>query len=399
MQYSINKSFQGLKFYCESEGFKGWDPYDGLNSKLFNATPLRAWGLARMAWIQGFKRSPINFRKLLKVPKGYNAKGIGLFLSGYCNLYKIAESGNTDYGTIKELLEKIEFLANLLLELKTEGYSGACWGYNFDWESKAFFLPKKTPTVVATSFVVDALLKAYEVTKNENYLKTTISSADFVLNDLNRIEKENDLYMFSYSPLDNRAVYNATLLGTRLLSQIYSYSKNEAHKKAAFISAKAVCFKQKENGAFPHSDQVGDKWRDSFHTGFKIESLAVYQKHCNDFSFQENIEKGIGYWRENFFLPDGTAKYYDHSTFPIDLHCAAQSMLTLYRTGEMKKQERLSKKILQWTIQNMQSKRGYFYFQKKPRFLNRIAYMRWPNAWMFYGMSFYLLYQQGNDKN
>ena len=26
-----------LKKYCEKENFKGWDPYDGLNSKIFNA--------------------------------------------------------------------------------------------------------------------------------------------------------------------------------------------------------------------------------------------------------------------------------------------------------------------------------------------------------------------------
>src|SRR5699024_8318094 len=119
--------------------------------------------------------------------------------------------------------------------LQNEDYSGACWGYNFDWESKAFFLPNNTPTIVATSFVSDALLKAYDITKREEYLNLAISSADFVMKDLNRIKKENDLYMFSYSPVDVRAVYNATLLATRLLSQLYPYSKNEEHKKAAFI--------------------------------------------------------------------------------------------------------------------------------------------------------------------
>ena len=31
----------------------------------------------------------VNFRKLFLVPKDYNAKGIALLLSGYCNLYNI----------------------------------------------------------------------------------------------------------------------------------------------------------------------------------------------------------------------------------------------------------------------------------------------------------------------
>ena len=61
----VSDSFNKLKSYCEKEQFMGWDPYDGLNSKIFRALPLKQWDLARLAWIQGFKRSPINFRKLL----------------------------------------------------------------------------------------------------------------------------------------------------------------------------------------------------------------------------------------------------------------------------------------------------------------------------------------------
>ena len=84
-------SFLKLKAYCEKEQYKGWDPYDGLNSKVFQSTPLKKWRFARLAWIQAFKRNPINLRSVLLVPKQYNSKGIGLFLSAYCNLYKIAE--------------------------------------------------------------------------------------------------------------------------------------------------------------------------------------------------------------------------------------------------------------------------------------------------------------------
>ena len=83
-------SFFKLKSYCEYEKYKGWDPYDGLNSKLFKITPLNKIAFFRLIWIQFFKRSPINLRKLFLVPKQYNAKGIALFLSGYCNLYELS---------------------------------------------------------------------------------------------------------------------------------------------------------------------------------------------------------------------------------------------------------------------------------------------------------------------
>ena len=76
-------SLKKLKLYCEKENFKGWDPYDGFNSALFQSTPLKYWDVGRLAWIQFFKRSPINFRTLFFVPKQHNAKGVALFLNGY----------------------------------------------------------------------------------------------------------------------------------------------------------------------------------------------------------------------------------------------------------------------------------------------------------------------------
>ena len=54
-------NFIALKDYCEAEGFKGWDPYDGLNSRIFQALPFfKHSALCRLVMIQGFKRCPIN---------------------------------------------------------------------------------------------------------------------------------------------------------------------------------------------------------------------------------------------------------------------------------------------------------------------------------------------------
>jgi hypothetical protein len=106
----MNSSFQKLKKYCENQNFKGWDPYDGLNSKVFNAFYLNKVQFFRLAWIQLFKRNPINLRNLCLIDKEYNPKGLGLFLTGYCNLYKIEPK--------KEYLNHIVFLADKLIELQ-----------------------------------------------------------------------------------------------------------------------------------------------------------------------------------------------------------------------------------------------------------------------------------------
>ncbi len=89
--------------FCESQNFKGWDPYDGLNSKVFGTLQMHRARFFRLAWIQLFKLNPFNLINLLLVQKEYNPKGLGLFLIGYCNLYKANPR--------KEYLEQINNLA------------------------------------------------------------------------------------------------------------------------------------------------------------------------------------------------------------------------------------------------------------------------------------------------
>ena len=389
---TINK----LRLYCESEQFKGWDPYDGLNSKVFQSLPfLKKSPLCRLMVIQGFKRSPINLRRIALVPKEYNAKGIGLFLQGYCNLYKAIvkdPSREADLGSASEILDRIHQLAKLLISLQSKGYSGACWGYNFDWQARRLFLfPKFTPTVVATNFCATALIDAYEVTKEQEYLDVALSSAEFVMKDLHRASY-NDGFLFSYSPLQgNDTVFNASLLGSKLLAYCYKYTNRQEYLDAARASVIACCNGQSKDGSWVYGMLPVQSWIDSFHTGYNLDGLIAYEEQTGDTAFHENIEKGFEFYINNFFEEDGSPKYYHNQKYPIDIHCPGQLFITLHRLGKFSEYEDLAQKVLQWTIANMQDKRGYFYYQLKKGVSSKISYMRWSNAFMFNSLSHYLL--------
>lgn len=396
MKQTILKSFCALKTYCEREEFKGWDPYDGLNSRLFQALPfLKNSALCRLVMIQGFKRSPFNLRRLAMVPKEYNAKGIGLFLSGYCNLYQVVvkhPEWSAQLGSAAILKKQIIDLAELLISLRTKGYHGACWGYNFDWQARRLFLfPKFTPTVVATNFCATALMEAYEVTGEQRYLDIALSAADFVVQDLHR-SSYKDGFLFSYSPLPgNDTVFNASLLGSRLLSYCYKYTGNEEYRQLAEQSIKACCAGQQENGAWVYGMLSVQNWVDSFHTGYNLDALIAYQELTGDNQYNSFIEKGFAYYINHFFEADGMPKYYDNRTYPIDIHCPGQLMVTLSRLHKMDAYKELAEKVIEWTIQNMQDKQGYFYYQLKPGVSSKISYMRWSNAFMFNALSHYIL--------
>lgn len=389
-------SFLQLKEYCEHERFKGWDPYDGLNSKVFQALPfLKETAICRLIIIQGFKRCPFNLRRLALVPKEYNAKGIGLFLSGYCNLYRVV-SKNSEWelkiGKMEKIEKQIKELAELLISMQSKSYSGACWGYNFDWQARRLFLfPKNTPTVVATNFCATALMEAYEVTKEKRYLDVALSAADFVTKDLHRTPYKEG-FLFSYSPLKgNDTVFNASMLGSRLLSYCYHYTRKEEYRDLAEQSIKACCAGQREDGAWVYGMLPVQNWVDSFHTGYNLDALVAYQELTGDTSYQEHIERGFDYYICHFFEEDGTPKYYDNKTYPIDIHCPGQLLVTLSRLHRYNEHSALAEKVLNWTICNMQDKKGYFYYQLKIGVSSRISYMRWSNAFMFNALSHYLL--------
>lgn len=391
----VNK-LSKLKSYCEAEQFKGWDPYDGLNSKVFQSLPfVKDSALCRLAVIQGFKRSPINFRKIAMVPKEYNAKGIGLFLQGYCNLYKAVcdnQQLQDAFGTQAQLMDKINELAELLISLQSKGYSGACWGYNFDWQARRLFLfPKYTPTVVATCFCATALMDAYEVTGNKKYLDIALSSADFVIKDLHRTDFKNG-FLFSYSPLPgNDTVFNASLLGSKLLACCYHYTGNEDLMRLAEASVKACCEAQSEDGSWVYGMLPVQSWIDSFHTGYNLDALITYEEMTGDTTYHSNIEKGFEFYIKSFFEPDGCPKYYHDRKYPIDIHCPGQLFVTLERLHKFDEYHILAENVLNWTVEHMQDRKGYFYYQLKQDMNSKIPYMRWSNAFMFNALTCYLL--------
>lgn len=409
-------SFLKIKLYCEAEHYKGWDPYDGLNSKVFQALPfLKNSALCRLAVIQGFKRCPVNLRWIAAVPKEHNAKGIGLFLQGYCNLVKAVRKNPAlaaSIGTEEVLMGKVKEVAALLISLGSDGpstpstgsgagpstgsgadYHGACWGYNFDWQARGgLFFPAYTPTVVATNFCATALMEAYEVTKEKSYLDLSLTSAEFVMQDLHRYDAGGGGFLFSYSKLPgNDTVYNASLLGSRLLSYCYKYTGHEEYRQLAEESVKACCNGQREDGAWRYGLHPGQTWVDSFHTGYNLDGLIAYEENTGDTKYHDYIEKGFEYYIEHFFEQDGTPKYYDNQMYPIDIHCPGQLFVTLSRLHKFAEYKDLAERVLGWTMQNMQDKKGYFYYQLKKGVSSKISYMRWSNAFMFCALSYYML--------
>ena len=76
---NFEQAFAELFDWCRQHNFAGHDPFDALNSKLFQITPFKHSATARLLWTQTLKRSPLDLRKLAQVPAERNSKGVALF--------------------------------------------------------------------------------------------------------------------------------------------------------------------------------------------------------------------------------------------------------------------------------------------------------------------------------
>ena len=193
-----------LLSWADDRSFKGYDPYDALNSPFAGVFSLGT-KFGRIALTQILRRSAINFRPALLIKPGVNPKALALFLEESVALGEL------------EIARK---LARKTLDIRSEGYSGVAWGYNFPWQNRFQLLPRFTPTIVNTGFAGHALLDFYEADGDEQALDAALSTPAFILDDLNRRRDGDDSFCFSYTPLDRNFVHNANLLGASLLARI-----------------------------------------------------------------------------------------------------------------------------------------------------------------------------------
>jgi hypothetical protein len=382
----VARAFERLQRWCRERDYAGHDPFDGLNSPLLQTLPaLSGSRAARILWTQLFKRSPVNLRRLARVPAERNAKGIALFA--------LASLADFRRRPGPEAEREARSLVDDLVASRLEGWSGAAWGYNFDWQGRAFFAPRGTPTVVPTSFAARALLEAAHAFKNQSYLELARSSCDFILHDLNRSEEAATEVCWSYSPLDRTRVFNASLLAAETLCTVGHETGEKDLLDWAMRGALYVVRRQREDGSWAYGADGYQSWADNFHTAFVLMSLSRIRSCTMKDEYRHELEtalrRGFEFWRERFFLADGWPKYYHDRLYPADAHSAGASIVALVELQWMDTSAlELARRVALWAIHNLQDKdRGYFYYQRRRFYTVRTPYMRWSQAWMLYALA------------
>ena len=288
-----------------------------------------------------------------------------------------------------------QILMPLLLGQAIERKSGGvttslAFGYNFDWQSRAFYVPQGTPTIVPTAFAARALFESWKLSGGWVTERALIDIGHFISKELNRSIETEDEVCFSYTPLDKTKIYNASLLAAEALAYARQVTGEYDFSELSQKAVKFVLNGQREDGSWLYGPGEIHGWVDNFHTAFILDSLRRISDLMpwTKVEIEPAITRGFEYWISNFFLDDGTPKYFDRNTYPVDIHSAAAAIVTLAAfAGRDERALPLARRIAEWMIANLIGPDGNSYYQKRRLFTIRTPFVRWGQAWAAYALA------------
>jgi hypothetical protein len=380
------RSLNQVRQWVEDRNYRGYEPFDGLSSWARGLAFKNEF--AERLLQQLIRQSPINLRPFFGIRPQDSTKGQGYMAWGYLLLYRATQDAS--------LLAKATACLEWLDKHKAARFEHHSWSNHFDFVSRGGGYTKHDPIIVWTAAIGHAYAEAFEITRNEWFLKIAESACRWIL-DLPR-EKTSRGTCISYLADRQSSIHNANMLGASLLARTGKLNGDPEYVRTAKSAMEYSCSRQLPDGAWWYGEAPKYHWIDNFHTGYNLESLDMYVEATGDTDYRENLEKGLVYYKRNFFEESGRPKYYHTRAYPVDIQCAAQSVDTLAIFSKRDPECRdLALKVAAWTIGNMQDRKGYFYYRQYPMVMAKTPMLHWGQATMFKGLARLFLSAQGAE--
>jgi hypothetical protein len=133
---------------------------------------------------------------------------------------------------------------------------------------------------------------------------------------------------------------------------------------------------------------------DNYHTGFILDSVLEYSRLAASAEFEDAYRRGLRFYRERLFEPDGAPRFRHDRRYPFDIHGSAQGTITFALasswTGDATQAD-MSRLILDWAVRNMYDSRSHWFDYQHGRLLRtHIRELRWCQAWMAWAIGCHL---------
>jgi len=268
------------------------------------------------------------------------------------NLYK--QNGDKTY------LQYAKKHIDWLLSNSSKGYSGYCWGINFDWVYSANdTYDKNTPFSTHTPYPLEAMVEYYHITKDKIVEEAIKSVFLFLEKDIKVMLEGRNRLILSYGVEQDRIVTNANAyimysyaLLIEFLPQKEEYIKSKIYKIYNFLVSI-----QREDGSWLYSPYEQHTFIDCFHSAFVIKNIIKTNQIIELNGVNSVVQSGYRYILDNFldkkrFIFKRFSKSNKFSITKFDLYDNAEILNLAIMLKDSDTIDRLSKSIKDNFIKN-----------------------------------------------
>jgi hypothetical protein len=202
-----------------------------------------------------------------------------------------------------EYLEYAKKHIDWLLDNASTGYSGHCWGMNFDWVYTATeTYDKNTPFSTHTPYPLEALVQYYNITKDESVLEAIKSVFLFLEHDIQIMKETEEMLILSYGAQKDRIVTNANSYSMYMYALLINFlpEKKEYIEKKIKKLYNFILSVQQYNGSWLYAPYDDSTFIDCFHSAIVVKNLIK----TGELTYLEDVDaissKGYQYIIESF---------------------------------------------------------------------------------------------------
>jgi hypothetical protein len=367
--------------------FCGYDPYDGINTR----TPgVNSCTGSRLFFTYLNKFSPVNLRPILRVRKSRQL--MTMCLTG--NAIMMHAGGTRRSDEFDRTLHEI--WADMKRRSLRNVYGYHCWdAHDFPIQMIGRYTIKDTVSVVGNQIFGEFLVRYYRQFGNEEVLEYIREIRDFFVNAFLVETPENCFFKYKPQHGSNQITFNASLKAASFLMQAGDLLNCSRYDELLEKVFSTVVKWQKEDGRWNYMrrlDEEVEKPQVDFHQGFILDDLLDYMQYSGRRGeFERAYLKGLGFYRDRQFLPDGRGVYRYPRSWPANIQNQAQGILTFTRAASINPVYLdLARRVAEWTLRNMYDGAGRFYYLKYRIFTNGVSYIRWSDSGMAYALAVFL---------
>jgi hypothetical protein len=323
------------------------------------------------------------------------------YAMGFAFLYEVT-------GDPEHLQRAVHFL-NELKKSRSPGFEEYCWGYPFDWVTRAGVIKEGTPLITTTPYCYEAFLQVSEILESDNKHK----GSEVLLKEYRQIIKSivrhasTDIKDFtvwkgaascSYTPFDKGGVINAAAYRAFLLTSASQILSTQQYWLTAERNLNFVLSNQNPDGSWFYAvDGVRD-FVDHYHTCFVMKALAKLHALTGHAVTLEALSKGVDYYVSNLFDADGLPKPFSRAprltVYKRELYdCAECINICLLLRDRFPVLDKTLEKVVKNVLETWVKPDGSFRSRKLHLGWDNVPMHRWGQAQMFRSLAYFLFEQ------